>query len=63
MRVIVDREACESNGLCEILAPEIFQLGATGELEIIQECPSEDLRAKLERAVRTCPKQALSIEG
>jgi ferredoxin len=63
VRVIVDHDACESNGLCEGIAPEIFQLGPTGELQLLQEFPGDELRDKVQRAIRTCPKQALSAEG
>jgi ferredoxin len=62
MRVIVDRDLCESNGVCEALVPEVFQINNDDELDILQEHPDESLRAKVQDAVRSCPKQALSIE-
>jgi ferredoxin len=62
MRVIVDRDLCESNGVCEGLVPEVFQINDEDELDILQEHPDESLRAKVQDAVRSCPKQALSIE-
>ena len=62
MRVIVDRDLCESNGVCEGLAPEVFQINDEDELDILQEHPDESLRAQVQDAVRSCPKQALSIE-
>jgi ferredoxin len=62
MRVIVDRDLCESNGVCEGLASEVFQINDEDELDILQEHPDESLRAKVQDAVRSCPKQALSIE-
>ena len=62
MRVIVDRDLCESNGVCEGLVPEVFQINNDDELDILQEHPDESLRAKVQDAVRSCPKQALSIE-
>jgi ferredoxin len=61
MRVIVDRELCESNGVCEGLAPEVFQIDDDDTLLILQEHPDESLRAKVLDAVRSCPKQALSL--
>ena len=62
MRVIVDKDLCESNGVCEGLAPEVFQINDNDELDILQEHPDESLRAKVQDAVRSCPKQALRVE-
>ena len=62
MRVIVDRDLCESNGVCEGLAPTVFRIDDNDELVILQEHPDESLRAKVQDAVRSCPKQALSLQ-
>jgi ferredoxin len=61
MRVRVDRDLCESNGVCERLAPEVFEVGDDDRLRLKQERPPEALRARVEEAVRRCPKRALSI--
>jgi ferredoxin len=61
MRVRVDRDLCESNGVCERVAPEVFEVGDDDRLIVKQECPPAALRARVEAAVRRCPKQALSI--
>ena len=62
MRVIVDRDLCESNGVCESIVSEVFQIDDDDVLQILQEHPDESLRAKVQDAVRSCPKQALSLE-
>jgi ferredoxin len=62
MRVSVDRDLCESNGVCEGIAPEVFQIDDNDELLILQEHPDESLRAKVLDAVRSCPKQALTLQ-
>jgi ferredoxin len=62
MRVIVDRDLCESNGVCEGLAPEVFRIDDDDTLLILQEHPDESLRAKVQDAVRSCPKQALTLQ-
>jgi ferredoxin len=62
MRIRVDYDKCESNALCEDAAPEVFRLGDDDNLYVLQEEPDESLRAKVEEAVRRCPKQALAIE-
>jgi ferredoxin len=62
MRVRVDRDLCESNGICENLVPEVFQVSEDDDtLVLLQERPPESLRARVEQAVRRCPKQALSL--
>jgi ferredoxin len=61
MRVRVNHDLCESNGVCVRLAPEVFELDDDDRLRLKQEQPSDELRAQVEQAVRRCPKQALSI--
>ena len=62
MRVVVDLNRCEANALCMGVAPEVFELTDDDELIVLQEHPDESLRAKVEEAVRQCPRQAISIE-
>jgi ferredoxin len=61
MRVIVDFDLCESNALCMGLAPEVFEVRDDDVLYVLDENPPEELRTKVEAAVRTCPKNAISI--
>ena len=61
MRVLVDRTLCESNAVCARLVPEVFVVDDEDRLQIKQEQPPEALRERVERAVRRCPKLALSI--
>ncbi len=63
MRVVVDYDLCESNALCMDAAPEVFEVREDDILYVLQENPSEELRAKVEQAARVCPKQAIKIEG
>ena len=63
MRVVVDFDLCESNAVCMSVAPEVFEVRDDDFLYILQEEPPEDLRPKLEEAVRRCPKQAISLQG
>ncbi len=62
MKVVVNRALCEGNGNCEAAAPELFQLDDDDELHVLKETFGEELRAKAEAAVRSCPKNALGIE-
>ena len=63
MRVVVDYDLCESNAICMGIAPEVFEVRDDDNLYLLQEEPPEELRGKVEEAVRRCPKQAITIEG
>ena len=61
MRIVVDFDLCESNALCMAAAPEVFEVRDDDFLYVLQEEPPEELRAKVEAAVRACPKAAITI--
>ena len=61
MRIVVDFDLCESNALCMAAAPGVFEVRDDDFLYVLDEMPSEELRAKVEQAVRVCPKQAIRI--
>ena len=63
MRVLVNRDLCEGNALCVKEAPEVFALGDDDQVRILFDDPDESLRAKVDRAVRRCPRNALTLEG
>ena len=61
MRVVVNRDLCEGNALCVKEAPEVFALGDDDQVRVLMERPGEALRARVDRAVRRCPRNALSL--
>ena len=61
MRVVVDYDLCESNAICMRLAPEVFEVRDDDLLYVLDEHPAEGLRAKVEAAVHSCPKLAISL--
>ena len=61
MRIVVDRTKCSSIGLCEATAPDIFEIGADGALNILMDDVPADRRIDLEQGCENCPTQALSI--
>ena len=63
MKVIVDFELCQSHGLCMQAAPEVFEVRDDGFLYILSETPPENLRKKVETAMRVCPTGAIKLEG
>jgi len=62
MRVVVNFDLCESNALCMDAAPEVFEVRDDDFLYVLDEHPPEALRARVEQAVRACPKQAITLE-
>ncbi len=62
MRVVVDFDACQCHALCTLSAPEVFEFGEDGLLNVVQETPDESLRDKVEQAIRECPVQCIVIE-
>ncbi|MGH2662327.1 MAG: ferredoxin [Actinomycetota bacterium] len=64
MKVIVDEALCEGNARCMEVAPEVFEVGDDEISHVLIEFPREDLREKVEHAVRVCPKTAIrTAEG
>ena len=62
MRIVVDRDLCQGHGVCESEAPEIFAVPRNGQVDLRDPRPPEELRRKLELAVKYCPTHALKIE-
>jgi ferredoxin len=62
MRVVVDYDLCESNALCMGILPQVFEVRDDDLLYVLDEHPPEELREKVMEAVRTCPKNAISLE-
>ena len=61
-KVVVDFDLCESNAICMGVAPEVFEVRDDDFLYVLQEEPPDELRPKVDEAVRRCPKQAISVE-
>ena len=60
MKVTVDHDRCEGHGKCELSAPEVFELRDDDLSYVKVEEVPEDLREKVDRAIRLCPRQAIS---
>jgi ferredoxin len=60
-RIVVDPAACDAYGFCAELLPEAITLDEWG-YPIVDGAPlPADLVAKAKRAVRDCPRRALSL--
>ncbi len=63
MEIKVDFDLCQGHAACMGEAPEVFEVDDKGFLTILQDRPPEELRAKVEQAVKYCPTGAISLEG
>jgi ferredoxin len=62
MRVIVDPDICLGCGICEGIAPDVFQLGADAIATVLLNPVPESYRAEVQDAVEQCPEEAIIIE-
>lgn len=61
MKIVVDWDRCEANGVCMNVAPEAFRLDEQDRLHVLLADVTPEHRAAVERAVHGCPRQALSL--
>jgi ferredoxin len=61
MRIVVDRDRCTGQAMCESIAPDIFQLNDDGELELHVAVVPHDRLGPAEWAVACCPNEALQL--
>lgn len=62
MKVLVDREICEAQGVCVRLCPDVFNLDDEDILHIAEgDVPKNNIE-QVQHAVKRCPRQALSVE-
>jgi ferredoxin len=62
MKVIVDFAKCTGLGICESIAPELFEVNDDGELVLLRADITDDELGFVEEAVAGCPTEALRIE-
>ena len=63
MRIKVDFDLCESNALCEAIAPDVFELDDDDYLQLKTDETTDENIERVRRAVASCPRAAISIEG
>lgn len=63
MKVKLDLERCEGQGICAGLAPAVFDLpDDADQVSIVDDAISPEIEKRVIRAVEKCPMAALSIE-
>ncbi|MFC4124449.1 ferredoxin [Nocardia rhizosphaerae] len=61
MKIIVDFDRCEANGVCVGIAPDLFELDDDDNLHVLDGDVADDRVADVEEAVAQCPKAALRL--
>lgn len=61
MKIKIDFDLCESNGLCEGFAPEVFELDDDDYLQLRTDETTPDNIDAVQRAVAACPRAAISL--
>ena len=62
MKPVVDHALCEGHARCEETAPQVFQVDDDDKSQVLVDILPEELRDRVEVAVRVCPRQAISLE-
>lgn len=63
MRIKVDFDRCESNAMCEALAPDVFEVDDDDFLQLRTDQVTPENEERVRQAVAACPRAAISLEG
>ncbi|MDM7487543.1 ferredoxin [Rhodococcus sp. GXMU-t2271] len=64
MKIQIEYGMCDGHGECVIAAPEVFDLNDEGdEVLLLDDSPAEELRGKVNAAIKLCPVAAIRVEG
>lgn len=62
MKIIVDRQRCDGNGVCMGIAPEVFDVDDDLYLHVAETIPDDpELRARVRQSITSCPILALKL--
>jgi ferredoxin len=60
MKVTVNHDLCEGHGKCVAAVPEVFDLRDDDLSYVLLDEVPKELEARVDRAIRVCPRQAIS---
>ena len=62
MKIVIDYDICESNGLCVVAAADLLEFGDDDMPKVLKE-PADPLAERAARAAANlCPRQAIRLE-
>ncbi|MBB3601890.1 ferredoxin [Mycolicibacterium sp. BK556] len=62
-RVTIDATRCAGIGICEGLAPDLFEVGDDDRAHLIGDLVDASRLAELDAVVANCPTQSLTVEA
>ncbi|MDW5611859.1 ferredoxin [Mycolicibacterium sp. jd] len=62
-RIIFNRSTCAGIGLCEMHAPDFFEIadGGDGQMTLLRDTVEPARRAEVEEAAASCPTQSIQV--
>jgi ferredoxin len=61
MQVVVDEQKCIGAGNCVRAAPDVFDQGEEGFVELLDDNPPSELEGDVLLARRLCPSRAITV--
>ncbi|HSV41399.1 MAG TPA: ferredoxin [Nocardioidaceae bacterium] len=61
MKILLDRAKCTGLGICESLAPDVFEVDENGDLVMLTDVVPDGLLDDVESAIAGCPTEALRL--
>lgn len=61
MKILLDRAKCTGLGICESLAPDVFEVDENGDLVMLTEVVPDGMLEDVEAAIAGCPTEALRL--
>ncbi|MCX4588248.1 ferredoxin [Streptomyces sp. NBC_01549] len=62
MKISVDRERCEGHGMCQDVAPQVFEVDEEGLARTLVTSIPAELEATVRTAARVCPIAAVTVD-
>ena len=62
MRIVVDKDVCTGQAMCQSIAPDLFRVDGGSQVEIQVGVVPDDRLGQAKLAVSCCPNQALEVE-
>jgi ferredoxin len=62
MRIELEIPKCIGSGSCEMLAPNVFEVGNDGLAKLLDASPGSDMESEVRAAEESCPTQAIKVE-
>ena len=62
MKIDLNLDACIGSGSCEMLAPDVFEVGEDGYVAVLN-TPGDDRLADVQAAATSCPTGVITVEA